>query len=74
MISGTLNYLELSWHLGGPGSSVGRATEYGLGGPGSNAGGDEIFRPSRQAVEPIKLPVKWVQSVSRGYSAVGLCC
>jgi len=30
---------------GGPGSSVGIATDYGLDGPGSNPGGDEIFRP-----------------------------
>jgi len=27
-----------------PGSSVGRATDYGLDGPGSNPSGDEIFR------------------------------
>jgi len=39
------------WHIsvsiatnGGPGSSVGIATDYGLEGPGSNPGGDEIFR------------------------------
>jgi hypothetical protein len=32
---------------GGPGSSVGIATDYGLDGPGSNPGGDEIFRPSK---------------------------
>ena len=30
---------------GGPGSSVGIATDYELGGPGSNPGGDEIFPP-----------------------------
>ena len=29
--------------LGGPGSLVGIATDYGLDGPGSNPGGDEIF-------------------------------
>jgi len=34
-----------------PGSSVGIATDYGLDGPGSNPGGDEIFRPSRPALE-----------------------
>jgi len=28
---------------GGPGSSVGIATDYGLDGPGSNPGGEEIF-------------------------------
>ena len=30
---------------GGPGSSVGIVTDYGLEGPGSNPGGGEIFRP-----------------------------
>jgi len=34
----------------GPGSSVGRATDYGLDGPGSNLGGNEIFRPSIPAL------------------------
>jgi len=27
-------------------------TDYGLDGPGSNPGGDEVFRPSRPALEP----------------------
>ena len=44
----------------GPGSSVGIATDYGLDGPGSNPGGDKIFRPSRPALGPTQLPVKWV--------------
>ena len=44
--------------LCGPGSSVGIATDYGMDGPGSNPGGDEIFRPSRLALGPIKPPVK----------------
>jgi len=36
------------YHLIGPGSSVGIATDYGLDGTGSNPGGDEIFlRPDR---------------------------
>ena len=43
---------------GGPGSSVGIATDYGLEGPGSNPGGDEIFRPSRPALGPTQPPVK----------------
>ena len=30
--------------VGGPVSSVGIETEYGLDGPGSNSGGDEVFR------------------------------
>ena len=52
--------------LCGPGSSVGIATDYGLYGPGSNPGGDEILRPSRPALEPTQLPVKWVPGLSRG--------
>ena len=50
----------------GPGSSVGRAIDYGLGGPGSNPGEDEIFRSSRSALGPTQSPVKWVPSLSRG--------
>ena len=49
----------------GPGSSVGIATDYGLDGPGSNPGGDEIFRPSRQALGPGQPPVKLVPVLSR---------
>jgi len=51
---------------GGPGSSVGIATDYGLEGPGSNPGGDGIFRPSRPAIGPIQPPLKWVPGLSRG--------
>jgi len=51
---------------GGPGSSVGIATDYRLEGPGSNPGGDEIFRPSRPALGPTQSPVQWVQGLSRG--------
>ena len=58
----------------GPGSSVGIATDYGLEGLGSNSGGEEIFRPSRPALEPTQPPVKWVPSLSRRQSAAGACC
>ena len=55
----------------GPGSPVGIATDYGLDGPGSNAGGDEIFRLSRPALEPTQPPVQQVPSLSRGYRRPG---
>jgi hypothetical protein len=35
---------ELYLQNGGPGSSVGITTDYGLDGPGSTPGGGEIFR------------------------------
>ena len=41
---------------GGPGSSVGIVTNYGLEGPGSNSGVDDIFRPSRLALGPTQSP------------------
>ena len=56
-------YIE---YRGGPGSSVGIATYYGMDGPGSNPGGDENFRPSRPALEPTQPPVKWVAGLSQG--------
>ena len=52
--------------LGGPGISVGIATDYGLDGPASNPGGDEIFRPSRPALGPTQPPVQWLPCLSRG--------
>jgi len=50
----------------GPGSSVGIATYYGVDGPGSNPGEEEIFRPSRPALEPTQPSVQCVPGLSRG--------
>jgi len=59
-------FLKFPYSQHGPGSSVGIATDDGLDGPWSNPGGDEIFRPSRPALEPTQLPVQWVPDPSRG--------
>ena len=67
-------YIYILYVYRGPGSSVARATDYGLDGPGSNPGGDEIFRPYRPALGPTQPPVKWVPGLSRGSSEAGTCC
>ena len=50
---------------GGPGTSIGVATDYGMDCPGPNPGGDEIFRPSKRALGLTEPPVKWVPVISR---------
>jgi len=51
-------YLYYLTAVGGPGSSVGIATDYRLDGPRSNPGGDDIFSPSRPALVPTRPLVK----------------
>jgi len=51
---------------GGPDSSIGIETDYGLDDPGSNPGGDEIFRPSRPALWLTQPHVKLVPGLFHG--------
>ena len=54
--------------IGGPGSSVGIATGYGLDGPGieSRWGGRDFPHLFRPALGPTQPPVQWALGVSRG--------
>jgi hypothetical protein len=54
-------------HKGGPGSSDGIATGYGLDGPGiESRWGRDFSHTSRTSVGPTQTAAQWVSGLSRG--------
>jgi hypothetical protein len=57
----------LNYGVGGPGSPVGIATDYGLDGPGIESPWRRDYpRLSRSALGPNQPPVQWVLGLCRG--------
>jgi hypothetical protein len=59
--------LTTTIEIGGPGSSVCIAIDYGLNGPGiKSRWGRDFSRLSRPSLGPTQPPVQWVPGLSRG--------
>jgi hypothetical protein len=58
---------------GGPGSSVGIVTGYGLDGPGIESRWEQDFlHLSRPTLGPTQPPVQWIPGLSQGLKVAGV--
>jgi len=63
----SIHFVTVSTVCGGPDSSFGIATRYGLDGPGiESRWGRDFPHPSRLALGPTLPPIRWVPGLSRG--------